>query len=179
MADGFEEVEALATVDVLRRGGMNVKTVSIKESKEVTGANGVTIIADESIQAIDPKADYEWVICPGGMPGASNLHDSKMATELLEAQYKRKGKVAAICASPAVVLSPLGFLDHRKATCYPGMESLMNEKVDVTGQPVVKDGNIVTGRGPGFTFDFALAILAESKGKDTADKVAQGMLLRD
>lgn len=180
LAEGFEITEALATIDVMRRAGMSVNTVSINATREVTSAQGVTALADTVIADINPApADTEWLICPGGMPGAVNLYECPKVAELLAAQYAAGGRVAAICASPAVVFAPLGFLENRRATCYPGMEGLVNSRgTMMTGEGVVKDGNVITGRGPGYTFAFGLAIVAETLGQEAADTVAAGMLLK-
>ena len=125
LADGFEEVEALTPVDVLRRAGMPVKTVSITSSLLVTGAHGVTVTADLIFNSTLFK-DPAWLILPGGMPGASNLYDFDPLHGLLKNQFESKhGKIAAICASPAVVLGQMGLLKGREATCYPGFEDMM------------------------------------------------------
>ena len=123
LAPGFEETEALATVDVMRRAGMEVLTVAInpENSEKVCGAHGVVVVADLLPEDAD-FTDVEWLICPGGMPGAQNLADSRIVTEALRAHAAKGGKIAAICASPALVLAPLGILDGREATCYPGMQ---------------------------------------------------------
>ncbi|MDE5837843.1 MAG: DJ-1/PfpI family protein, partial [Paramuribaculum sp.] len=122
LAPGFEEIEALATVDVLRRAEMTVTTVAVTAgSKTVEGAHGVKVEADIHINDAD-LANAEWLICPGGMPGAANLAANKKVSAALTDQFKKGGKIAAICASPAIVLEPLGILAGREATCYPGME---------------------------------------------------------
>ena len=154
---------------------MPVVTMSIYETPEAIGAHGVTVVADE---AFDPDIieDAEWLICPGGMPGATNLADCETLCEILKEQDEKGEKIAAICASPSVILGPLGLLDGRDAVCYPGMEDGM-EGANVIDQPVVIDGNIVTGQGPAAAAKFALAIAAISMGEDVAADVAAGMLL--
>lgn len=177
LADGFEEIEALATLDILRRAEIPVLTVSINETTEVTGAHQVTVIADLLIDEIDaPSAP--WLILPGGMPGAMNLAACERLNEMLARQVKEGRRVAAICASPAVVLSPLGLLDGIEATCYPGCEGMGAEGTMYTGHRVDVTPQIITGRGPGVTFDFALAIVEATSGQEVADKVAAGMLLK-
>lgn len=178
LADGFEEIEALATVDILRRGEINVRTVAVKDNIEVTGAHGVTVKADLLLNDVAADADAEWLILPGGMPGASNLAASEKLNRMLKAQHDRNGKIAAICASPAVVLSPLGILDGRKATCYPGFENITSTEAEMTGQPVEIAGNVITANGPANTFAFALAILTASRGAEAAGAVASGMLYK-
>lgn len=174
LADGFEEIEALATVDVLRRCGMCVSTVSITSSDYVTGANGVTVRADCLISDVPSEAEIDWLICPGGMPGASNLAASPKVCDMLTDHYKSGGRIAAICASPAVVLAPLGIIGSRAVTCYPGMESLAPD-VDFTGAPVESNDTLVTGNGPASTLQFAYAIASISVGVDVSEQVACSM----
>lgn len=175
LADGFEEVEALTCVDVMRRAGMPVVTVSINPVLEVTGAHGVTVVAD-SLYDDNDYNDAEWLVLPGGVPGAPNLAACEPLCDALEAQVERGGKVAAICASPAVVLAPLGILQGRDAVCYPGMEQDI-EGVRWTTGSVAVDGNVVTGNGPAAAAPFALTMVEQSVGRDVAAQVAAGMLL--
>ncbi|MDE6099930.1 MAG: DJ-1/PfpI family protein [Paramuribaculum sp.] len=177
LADGFEEIEAVATVDVLRRCGMTVNTVAINPDGQATGANGVVVTADRTINEVELDPETEWLICPGGMPGASNLASCGKLNEMLTTHYENGGRIAAICASPAVVLAPLGILHGRKATCYPGFESMVESGV-MTGDPVVALDTLVTGNGPGNTIAFALAIAAISLGTQAAGDVASGMMVR-
>lgn len=177
LADGFEEIEALATVDVLRRSGMVVDTVTINPTGTATGAHGVTVNADRTIDNVELDAETDWLICPGGMPGASNLAADAKVCSMLADHFKRNGRIAAICAAPAVVLAPLGILAGRKATCYPGFESMVND-AEMTGDPVVALDTLITGNGPGSTLPFALAIAAVSRGSEAASEVASGMMYR-
>lgn len=176
IAPGFEEVEAIATLDVMRRASMPVATVAITNdgSHHVTGAHGLSIEAD-LMPGEEDMSEAEWLICPGGMPGASNLAASAVVTSLLKAQAARGGKVAAICASPALVLDPLGIIDGLDATCYPGMEP-KGTKANMTGEKVVALDTVVTGNGPASTIPFALAIVSNSCGEKVAQEVAAGML---
>lgn len=173
LATGFEDMEAIATIDILRRAGVDVKTVSIYATREVTSAHGVTITADTTFNETD-FTDACWLILPGGLPGASNLAMFTPLTDLLVKHNKEGRFIAAICASPAVVLDPLGILDGREAICYPGFE-FKNAKKGYT--PVVKDQNIITANGPASAVQFALAIVASAKGENTAREVAESMLL--
>lgn len=175
LADGFEELEALSPIDIMRRGEMDIVTVSISDSYTVTGAHGVPIIADMLISEIS-EADVDWLICPGGMPGAKNLHDCNQLNDMLLRHYDNGGHVAAICASPALVFSPLGIIKGKKATCYPGMESYCAD-AEMVDQFVVVTNNVVTGQGPAAAIDFALKLVEISKGKDVAESVAAGMLI--
>lgn len=175
LADGFEEVEALTCIDVMRRAAMPVVTVSINPDLAVTGAHGVTVMADSLFDDND-YSDAEWLVLPGGIPGAPNLAAHEALCDLLTAQDERGGKVGAICASPAVVLAPLGILQDRKAVCYPSMEQGI-EGVNWTTGAVAVDGNVVTGNGPAAAAPFALEMVAQSLGRGAADQVAAGMLL--
>lgn len=173
LADGFEEVEALGVVDILRRGGAEVKTVSINDSTSVTSAHGVTIEADITFgQAATNDADM--LVLPGGLPGATNLNDHKGVCEALLKQNERGGKIAAICAAP-MVLGGLGLLKGRRATCYPGFEKYL-DGAEYTAELFVTDGNITTGEGPAATFPFAYELLAMLTNEDNAHDVAKGMM---
>ena len=176
LADGFEEIEALTVVDVMRRAGMSVATVSVNATAQVTGAHAVKVMADMVISDVNGEG-AEWLICPGGMPGATNLAACTALSDMLGWQFHSGGKIAAICAAPAVVLSPLGILDGREATCYPGFEQ-MCPTANITGEPVVALPTLVTGNGPAAAMAFALAIVEGSLGKEKACEVAQGMLVK-
>ena len=176
LADGFEEIEALTAVDVLRRAGMRVKTVSITSSLQVTGAHGVTVTADV-IYDNTLFTNPEWLILPGGMPGAQNLHDFAPLQGLLKRQAQlQEGRIAAICAAPAVVLGELGLLEGHEATCYPGFENLLSgaEAVDA---PVVTSGKFVLGNGPGNVFAWALTIVKETLGEQKALSLGGDLLI--
>lgn len=176
LADGFEEIEALGTVDVLRRGGVEVKTVSVYDRKEVKGAHEVTVVADCLLREIKEE-EAELLIFPGGMPGALNLSECKPLMEMLGKHFDQQKPVAAICAAPALVLGKLPLKKEIHMTCYPGFEKYL-PGIQVSAEGVVVDGNIITGRGPGFTFAFGLKILAYLKGCEcAAEEVAEGMLL--
>ena len=165
LADGFEEVEALTVVDVLRRAGMPVKTVSISNCLSVAGAHGIQVNADVLFDST-LFADPAWLILPGGLPGADNLHDFAPLIGLLKRQAASKsGRIAAICASPGVVLGVEGMLAGRKATCYPGFEHLLNG-----------DDKFVLANGPSSALLWALAIVREELGTEKSDSVAAGML---
>lgn len=176
LAEGFEEIEALTPVDVLRRAGMPVKTVSITRSLQVTGAHGITVNADLHF---DPAIfrNPEWLILPGGMPGASNLYEFAPLQGLLQAQYESAdGRIAAICASPGVVLGQMGLLKGREATCYPGFEEMM-KGAHPSDSRVTADDKFVLGAGPALALRWSLAIVEQTLGREAADNVASGMLL--
>ncbi len=176
LAEGFEEIEALTAVDVLRRGGIPVKTVSITSALQVKGAHGIIVTADllfDNTLFSSP----EWLILPGGMPGATNLYNFARLKGLLRRQAESEtGRIAAICAAPAVVLGQLGLLKGHKATCYPGFEELL-AGAEFVNAPVVVDGKFVLGNGPANALEWALTIVKEAKGANIATQVANGMLV--
>lgn len=169
LADGVEEVEALAPLDILRRAGMETLMVSVQAREMITGSHGVRILADCLLDQLRPEdKEADAYILPGGMPGALTLagHESLHGL-LLEAN--RQGKlVAAICAAP-MVLGKLGLLKAKEATCYPGLESEL-KGAKLSDQPVVLDGNILTAKGVGYAFDFGYGIL---KALTDAEEVKQ------
>ena len=173
LADGFEDVEALIPIDVLRRGGVEVVTISTTLFPLVESAHGVNMEADLQFNQPD-YSDADLLFLPGGMPGATNLFEHEGLREVLLAQYKAGKKIAAICASPAVVLAPLGILDGKKATCYPGFEKAL-QNATYTGDLVTVDGNITTGEGPAAAFPFAYELLAQLVDQATSDQIAEGM----
>jgi len=174
LANGFEEIEALATVDILRRAQIPVETISISDEKTVTGAHNVTVIADKTFQGAD-FSDVEVLILPGGMPGAKNLNEHEGLKQLIT-QFNGEGKqIAAICAAP-MVLGGLGLLKDKRATCYPGFEAELTG-AKTTGESVVVDGDITTGRGPGLVFEFALRLVEQIAGIKTRQEVQNGLLL--
>ena len=174
LADGFEEVEAITPVDVMRRAGLDVKTVAIGEKSEVIGAHGVKVIADLLFNEVD-FADSNWMILPGGMPGAQNLYDYKPLTEQLKKHASKKGNIAAICASPAVVLGQLGLLKGKDATCYPGFENLLKGANHLNDSVVSRD-NLITANGPATALKFSLAIIAAEIGIDEAENISSQMM---
>ncbi|MDR0798662.1 MAG: DJ-1/PfpI family protein [Dysgonamonadaceae bacterium] len=174
IAEGFEETEAIATIDVLRRGGLHVTTVSISEDYLVTGAHQITVLVDEKFSTTD-FSDGELLVLPGGQPGADNLNSHIDLKRLIRQYYSAGKKIAAICAAP-LVFGGLGLLNGKKATAYPGYEDRL-EGATVLEQPVVEDGQIITGRGPGFALQFGVALVKALQGKKIADQVANGLLL--
>ena len=184
LADGFEISEALTTVNMLRRGGINVKTVSIYDDRIVTSSNRIPVIADmafgefKASTSFGPCLPSDVMIFPGGMPGSANLAAFGKLMDIMQQHYTEGGTVAAICAAPAVVLTLLPDLEGKKMTCYDGFEAELTAKgAEYVKEGVVKDGNMITGRGPGWAVEFGLAILAHVKGQETADKVKAGLML--
>ena len=187
LADGFEDIEAIAPCDILRRGGVKVKTVGMNEDPLVTSSHKVTIEADMTFKQFLKSADLTGgsreavMIFPGGLPGARNLADNKALMELLRRHYENEGSVAAICAAPALVVAPAlgeGYLTGVKMTCYDGFDTgLTANGAEYVKQGVVVQDDIITSRGPGFAIEFGLAVLAHIKGSETADTVAAQMLI--
>ena len=174
LAEGFEEIEALTPVDVLRRAGLSVQTVSIMDEQAVAGAHGVPLLADKMFAEINPE-DAEMILLPGGLPGATNLdaHEglSRMILEFADAEKP----LAAICAAP-LVLGNRGLLQGKKATCYPGFETYL-QGAEYTAALVEQDGNIITGKGPGAAMEFAFAIVEKYCGIDKVNELKQGMMI--
>lgn len=175
LAEGFEDIEAITVIDVLRRAGIPVKTVSITSSLIVTSAHGVNIGADLLYDASLFK-NADWLICPGGMPGASNLYEFAPLNGLLTQHAAEGGRLAAICAAPAVVFGQLGLLKGKTATCYPGFENLCTE-ANMVDKAVVSTSNLVLGNGPSNALIWALRIVKETLGEQTSRKIANDMLL--
>ena len=158
LATGFEEIEALTIVDMLRRAEIDITTVSISRNLQVEGAE-----------------DADWLILPGGMPGTKHLGECKPLVSLLQRQAAANKNIAAICAAPSV-LGQAGLLNGYKATCYPGFEQFLTGAT-VTGDNVTVDRNITTGKGPGAAISFATAIITQIAGEEKAREVTSGMLL--
>ena len=173
LADGFEEVEGLAVVDILRRGGVDIKTVSVTGTEYVTTSHGVTLKADLRIEDAD-LTDASMLLLPGGLPGATNLRDHEGVRSALLAQARKGGRIGAICAAP-LVLGSLGLLEGRRSTCYPGFESHMTGAT-YTRELYTVDGNIITGEGPAATLPYAYEILRMFKGDDTVAALKEGMM---
>ena len=172
LADGFEEIEALATVDILRRSELDVKTVSINETLEVLGAHGIKVLADIKTEDVNESC-LEAVVLPGGLPGADNLENCKFVTDLVVKAANEGKIVAAICAAPKIP-GVLGLLSGVEATCYPGFESqLLGAKV--SEKRLVCDKNFITAKGAGVTHEFAEAIATALKKGSSAKQAIDGM----
>lgn len=177
LAPGVEEIEAMATIDALRRADIPVVAVAVDSVLEIKGATGQTIVADALITDINAN-DADWLIVPGGMPGAPNLHASKAVSDILLSHYRKGGRIASICAGPAVVLAPLGILKGKEATCYPGLGDAINANGGkYVKAKVVKAQNLITSEGPGTTLPFAIEIIRETKGDKAANDTAASMLI--
>ena len=174
LADGFEEVEGLTAVDLLRRAGADLTTVSITGCREIHGAHGIDLMADQLLE--DGLEEADLMILPGGMPGTKHLRDHRGLGDILRGQFESGRRLAAICAAPSV-LGKLGFLEERKATSYPG--ALEGYPVgEYLEQEVVTDGNITTSRGVGTAIPFALALIGLLYGQEKADEIAASVIFR-
>jgi 4-methyl-5(b-hydroxyethyl)-thiazole monophosphate biosynthesis len=189
MADGFEDVEAVTPIDYLRRAGIEVTTVSISENcrqDDLTVTSrwgGIKLTADIAIKEFAAKEfaaqgckNWDAVIVPGGIPGATNLAASKETRILLKEMAAAGKLICAICASPVVVLAPLGLIAGKKFTCYPGLEEKTADG-SWSDDRVVVDDNIITSRGAGTAGEFSIAIIEKLLGKDAGKKIAETVLL--
>ena len=174
LADGFEEVEALTNVDLLRRAGIKVNVVSVNDSLEAAGANGIKVICDMMFDEIDPES-CDMLFLPGGMPGTKNLEAHTALRELIVRFNDEGKKLAAICAAPSVY-GKMGLLEGKQAVCYPGFEEfLYGASIPETGS-FVTDGNITTSRGAGTAMDLALELITILEGEDKAKEVKESII---
>ena len=175
LAEGFETVEALITVDLLRRAKIEVTTVSIKKERDVKSSQGVYVRADTDLDSFSFE-DCDMIILPGGQPGTKNLKACKKLTDEI-LSFEEGGKdLAAICAAPTI-LAGLGLLDGKPATCYPGCDPEM-DGADVTNEAVTVTGRIITGRAVGCAIPFALAIIARFLGQEKAEEIREEIVYR-
>ena len=172
-ADGFEDIEGLTVVDLMRRAGIDIQTVSIKETKEIRTSHGIDLLTDRTFGECD-FSDADMLVIPGGMPGTNYLRDHEGLAELLKKQYEAGKWVAAICAAPSV-FGGLGFLKDRKATSYPGCLDGIPVG-EYTEEPVAVDGNVVTSRGVGTAIAFALKLIEVLISKEKADEIAASIV---
>lgn len=175
LADGFEEIEAVTPIDVLRRAGLEVTTAGVG-GRKITGSHGITVETDTTIDEVDDLPDA--IVLPGGMPGAENLSKSKVLKNILERMNAEKRQIGAICAAPAVALAPTGILDGRQATCYPGFEERFGDAITFSDDRVIADGNVTTSRGPGTALEFALALAKTLVDAETARELGERMLVK-
>jgi 4-methyl-5(b-hydroxyethyl)-thiazole monophosphate biosynthesis len=176
LAEGFEDIEAVAVVDVLRRGGVEVKTVSITDEKQVKSAHDIVVMADQIFEEVKWE-EAACLICPGGLPGARYLSEFEPLLQRLQQQYDAGRYIAAICASPAMVFSKLNLKAPFQMTCYPGFEDILPTSFRVSERGVVVDGKTITAKGPAYAVPFGLMILEQLVSPEVAHEVAAGMLL--
>ncbi len=172
LANGFEEIEALTPIDMLKRAGIEVTSVSINDTVEVVGTHNIKVLADTIIDDINIE-NIDAVVLPGGLPGADNLRMNKKVNEFIDEANKQNKLVCAICASPRT-LGEKGLLVGKKATCFPGFEKYLNGAITVdTG--CVRDGNIITAKSMGKSIEFSKEIISALKNNDTAEKITQSI----
>jgi 4-methyl-5(b-hydroxyethyl)-thiazole monophosphate biosynthesis len=172
LAKGFEEIEAITVIDILRRAGLEVKSVSISDEFQTEGSHGITVTADITVKETDLDKAVALVF-PGGMPGTVNLDESKDVDRIIAEGHKRGILLAAVCAAP-MILGKRGLLKGKKAICYPGFEKYL-EGAEIATEKAVISGRIVTSKGPGTAPDFSFAILEALGMKEKADTLKKGM----
>ncbi len=175
MATGFEEIEAISIIDVLRRGGVELDIISVSGMEYVEGAHGIVVKSEALFFSVD-YSGYELFILPGGMPGTANLAKHEGLCALLKDVHAQGKRIAAICAAPTV-LGQEGILKGKMATCYPGFEDGLGE-AQVLDQDVVRDGNVITGRGAGVAMTFALELLKDYMPVESVEKLRKKLVLR-
>ena len=175
LVNGFEEIEAMAPIDLLRRAGIIVDTVSINEDNQVTSSRKITVLTDKIINEINFE-NYEMIVLPGG-PGTENYMKSEKLLEKLK-EFSINRKLGAICAAPTI-LSALGILNGKQAICFPACEpDLIKDGAIIVNQDVVKDNNIITSRGAGTAIDFSLALIEELLGKNKSQEIRKEILYK-
>lgn len=173
MADGCEEIEGLTAVDILRRAGLEIVTISMNKTDSVTGSHNITFQTDAIFEQVNLD-EFDAIILPGGMPGTVKLGEHAGVTKAVQAFASAGKLVAAICAAPSV-LGAAGILQGKRAVCHPGFEDKLTG-AQVSFEPVMTDGNIITSRGMGTAIEFALAIVQYLKDEDTVDDLKQKLV---
>lgn len=172
LADGFEEIEAIAPIDIMRRAGIDVTTISVTATKEVRGAHDILLQADCLFGQID-FSNADLLFLPGGMPGTKNLEAHDGLKQLLLKHANEGKKLAAICAAPSI-LGKLGLLKGKEAVCFPGFEETLKGAI-LSDKKVVQSGNIITGKAAGAAVEFGLKLVENLKGKSAAEQVASSI----
>jgi len=167
LASGFEEIEAVTIIDILRRAGLSALSAAVSENP-VKGAHNIEIKADIALDSVN-AASVNAVVVPGGMPGADNLRNSELLISLISDVYKKGGYAAAICAGP-IVLAKAGVLKDKKVTCFPGYQNNLNGGI-YESSPLQIDGRVITGEGPGCSMDFALALVGLLAGRKLSEDI--------
>lgn len=175
LAEGFEEIEAIAPIDIFRRAGISVSTISITDQKAVTGAHGITILADGifSEQNFD---DDCLLFLPGGLPGTTNLDNHEGLKALIQSQATKGAPLAAICAAPSI-FGKMGLLNDKEAICYPGFENQLIQ-AKLSENQVVRAKNMYTAKAAGAALEFSLMLVSDLKGKETADAIRAAMFIK-
>lgn len=174
--NGSEELEIIAPLDVLRRGGVEVDLISANDQEKIVTSHNVSIIVDKKISDIVNILDYDAIVVPGGMPGSEHLKNNSKIIEFFQTMYNEKRLVAAMCAAP-IVLNQAGITKDKKVTCYPGFDSKIDYKEYSDKEAVVVDNNVITAQGPAVALLFGYAILEYLLGEDTKNSVANPMLI--
>ena len=175
LADGFEDIEGLTVVDLMRRAGITITTVSIKNTKQITTAHSFTMLTDQTFAETD-FTDADMLVLPGGQPGTTNLGAFAPLTDLLKNFYNNGGRIAAICAAPTI-FAQIGLLHGKKATAYPSCMDGLGDAVRLEDNVVV-DGNITTSRGLGTAIDFSLSLISQLLGQEKADQIAESVVYK-
>lgn len=177
LGTGFDEIEAIAPVDVMRRAGMEVYTVSMTENRLVRGATGNNIVADMTVADLNPS-QIVWLVFPGADKSEAAVNLDKELQNVVMAHWKNGGKIAAICAAPALVLGPLGIISGTPATGYPFLKEEFEKNGGTYSEDnVVVTDRLITSKGPGTTLEFALAIVRKAKGEATEKALREGMVI--
>lgn len=177
LGDGFDEIEALAPVDVMRRAGMSVFTVSMTENRVVRGATGNLVIADMTISDLKPEM-IDWLIFPGADKSEEAVNISLELQAIVKSHWEKGGNIAAICAAPTLVLGPLGIIAGVNATGYPFLKEDFEQNGGIYSDAAVVEGNhLITSKGPGTTLEFALAIVRRAKGAEIEKALREGMVI--
>lgn len=176
LADGFEEIEAIAIIDILRRANVEVVSASIRQELEVQGSHGIRLFADTTLADVQDTS-FSMVVLPGGTQGVENLGNDGRVLEFIKKMHKQ-AYIGAICAAPSL-LAREGLLEGKKTTSYPSFESVIKKYgVEYKTDKVVQDTNLITSRGPATAIEFSLALVSQLKGEETANQIASGILAR-
>ncbi len=168
LADGFEEIEAITTIDLLRRAGLATVMVSVSDHLEVFGAHNISLIADRCLEDVDVSSARAYVL-PGGMPGVTNLNAVDLLRQTIKKAYDEQKLIGAICAAP-MILGELGILKEKEAICYPSFEASL-QGAKLSDKPVVCSGCVITAKAAGWTIDFALEIIRSLEGEEKASQI--------
>lgn len=174
LAEGFEEIEAVAPIDIFRRADLNVITVSVTGNRMVTGAHHISVQADQLFDEVDYNGEF-FIFLPGGLPGTTNLGKHPGLQSLIVRQAELGGQMAAICAAPSI-LGNLGLLDGKEAICYPGFENTLKGAA-VSAEKMVQADKVFTAKAAGVAIPFALQIVASLKGDEVANAIREGIFL--
>lgn len=175
-ADGCEEIEALAPVDMLRRAGADVTIVGVRAKTQVS-SHGISVNTDIALSELGTEKDFDMIVLPGGIPGTNHLDASEEVDRYIKRAVEEGKFIGAICAAPSIVLGSRNLLDHKKATCYPGMEPGMKGHIP-TDKKVVVDGKIITAAGVGVSVEFGLTLVGALYGKRVQDDLTKKVVLK-